>query len=150
MGPHIRLGQTERRSSGHDKDSILADSMEALIGALYLEGGLEPVRALLRRALGSALDAEAEEVERDPKTRFQELVMARHGEFPTYVLLHDSEGEGDEARFTVAAEVLGDRVSEGVGRSKRAAEFAAATRALEHLEARAMDGDETPETSHDD
>jgi ribonuclease-3 len=131
VGAHLRLGTTERQSQGHEKDTILADAMEALIGALYLDAGLAPVRALVLREFADVLEAP---VERDPKTRFQELVMARHGEFPVYALERDSGIEGDEARFTVRALVGGEPFSMGVGRSKRAAEFEAAARALVRLE----------------
>lgn len=134
IGAHLLLGTTEQQSRGHEKKSILADAMEALIGAMYLDAGLEPVRALVRREFEASLAAGAEPAERDPKTRFQELVMARHGEFPRYALVSDTGIEGDEARFTIAAFVLEERISEGVGRSKRAAEFAAAERALERLD----------------
>jgi ribonuclease-3 len=131
LGAHVRLGATERQSAGHEKRSILADTMEALIGALFLDGGLEPVRALVERAFADVLESP---VDRDSKTRFQELVMARFGEFPTYALEADSGVEGDERRFTVSVRVQGEAWAEGVGRSKRAAEFEAARRALGRIE----------------
>lgn len=131
VGAHLRLGATERQSQGHEKDTILADAMEALIGAVYLDAGLAPVRALVLREFADALEAP---VERDPKTQFQELVMARYGEFPSYALERDSGIEGDPARFTVRAQVKGEPLSTGVGRSKQAAEFEAAARALARLE----------------
>jgi len=137
IAPHLRLGVTERHSGGEEKDSILADAMEALIGAIFLEAGLDPVRALVRREFTAWVESGSTVVPRDPKTRFQELVMARHGEFPSYTLLRDSGVEGDDERFTVAAIALGESLAQGVGRSKQAAEFAAAERALEALAAAA-------------
>lgn len=134
IGVHLLLGATERQSRGYEKDSILADAMEALIGALYLDAGLGPVTALVQREFEDALTAGSAPAERDPKTRFQELVMAQHGEFPRYELHDDSGIEGDDQRFTVRALVRGDELSQGVGRSKRAAEFEAADRALALLE----------------
>ena len=105
--------------------------MEALIGAIYLDAGLEPVMELARRELDDALAVPAE---RDAKTLFQERVMARHGEFPRYALVRDSGVEGDEARFTVSALVRGEELARGIGRSKRAAEFEAARGALGRLD----------------
>jgi len=135
VGAYLKLGATERQSEGHLKRSILADAMEALIGALFLDGGLEPVRALIDREFADVMESP---VERDPKTRFQEQVMARFGEFPTYALEEDSGIEGDERRFTVSARVAGEAWADGVGRSKRAAEFQAASRALERIDAEAV------------
>ncbi|MBW2383201.1 MAG: ribonuclease III [Deltaproteobacteria bacterium] len=132
LGRHLRLGRTERQSRGHEKDSILADAMEAVIGALFLDTGLEAVHAFAMRVFADRLRDVP--VERDPKTRFQELVMARVGEFPRYNLITDSGVEGDGERFTVEARVAGEVWSQGVGRTKQAAEFAAAARALARLD----------------
>lgn len=144
VGTHLRLGTTEQQSEGHQKESILADAMEALIGAMYLDAGLEPVRSLVRREFAEALASGAPPVDRDPKTRFQERVMARHGEFPTYALEHDSGVEGDEARFTVRALVQGVAWASGTGRTKRAAEFAAAATALARLDQETDDQPDRP------
>ena len=131
LGRHLRLGRTERRSEGEAKASILANAAEAVFAAVFLDGGLEPARALARVLFPSALDPRAPRVEADPKTRFQEQVMSRFSEFPRYELASDSEIEGDEGRFTVRALVCGDEWSRGSGRSKRSAEQAAALSALE-------------------
>ena len=108
----MRLGATEIQSGGQEKDSILADAMEAVLAALYLDGGLDGVRRLIEKECSEALQSG---VSRDPKTAFQELVMAECGEFPTYALELDSHQEGDEQRFRVAAFVQGVRVGVGVG-----------------------------------
>jgi len=126
VGPHLRLGRTEVESGGLDKDSILGDGMEALLGAMYLDGGIAPVEALARRAFKDAIAAGAPRVELDPKTRFQEFTMAEFGVFPTYRLVCDSGVEGDALRFSVEACVGDDVWAEGHGRSKRVAERAAA------------------------
>jgi len=131
LGRHLRLGRTERRSDGDTKASILANAVEAVFAAVLLDGGIEPVRELARSLFPSALDPAAPRVEADPKTRFQEQVMTRYAEFPTYELVADTELEGDEARFTVRALVRGEEWARGSGRSKRAAERAAALVALE-------------------
>jgi len=131
VGEALRLGQTEESSDGRDKPSILENAMEALIGALYLDGGLDPVERFVGRSFEQALAADAVRVERDPKTELQETLMAAEGEFPTYRLLRDSKVEGDEARFTVEVTSKGRALAEGIGRTKRAAEKGAARLALE-------------------
>jgi ribonuclease-3 len=134
LGTYIRLGRTELRSDGHAKETILANAMEAVLGAMYLDAGLEPVERLARRSFARALAEGATPVARDPKTRFQEWVMGEFGVFPTYRLVHDSEVEGDDERFTSEL-LIGDRpVGRGVGRSKRESERAAAAAAYEERE----------------
>lgn len=149
LGAYLRLGRTEQRSEGHAKDTILADAMEAVLGALYLDGGIEPVERFARRVFADALAAGAPPVALDPKTRFQEWVMSSHGVFPTYRVVEDSGVEGDEERFTSEA-LIGDLpVARGIGRSKRLAERRAATVAYEKrddIEAAAGEGAE----GHDD
>lgn len=134
LGAHLQLGRTEQRSRGESKASILSDAMEAVLGAMYLDGGLEPVRALARRMYADVLAPEAPPVERDPKTRLQEWVMSETGTFPVYDLVRDSGTEGDMQRFTVRVSVGGEQWAEGTARSKRAAERAAAERALARAE----------------
>jgi ribonuclease-3 len=129
LGPHLRLGRTEQHSEGHGKSTILADAMEAVLGALYLDGGLDPVEQLVQTVFKDALRADAEPVELDPKTRFQEWVMAEFGVFPTYRIRSDSEIDGDDERFTSEILIGGRAVASGVGRSKREAERAAAAEA---------------------
>ncbi len=139
VGSYLRLGRTERQSSGESKPGIVSDAVEAILGAIYLDGGLAPVEKLLRRVFASALAADAVPVQRDPKTRFQEWVMARTGVFPTYDCVGNSGIEGDENRFTVKA-MMGDEAwGEGTARSKRKAEQLAATQALERAD---REGDE--------
>jgi ribonuclease-3 len=128
LGEFVQLGRTEQRSAGEQKDSILANCFEALVGALYLDGGLEPVEALARRLFGAVVERAAP---RDPKTEFQEWAHARFRCTPTYRTTADSESENDERRFTVEV-CIGEEVwGRGVGRSKRVAEQNAARAALE-------------------
>jgi len=131
LGGFLRLGRTELSSGGRDKPSILANSVEALIGALYLDGGLLAASAFIERVFAPSLAEDAGPVGRDPKTELQERLMEREGEFPTYRLLGDSEIEGDEERFRVAVELRGVPLAEGLGRTKRSAERRAARTALE-------------------
>ncbi len=137
LGSVIRLGRTEQQSGGEDKPSILENAMEAVIGAVFLDGGLDAVSALVERVFGGALAADAAPVRRDPKTEFQERVMAAEGEFPAYRVVNDSLVEGDERRFTVEVVVRENALARGVGRTKRSAERLAAAAALEKWEAHA-------------
>ncbi len=130
IGSHLQLGKTEIQSDGHEKDAVLADATEAVLAAMYLDGGLEPVIALARRVFAKALSPDAPRVARHPKTDLQERVMSRFGEFPSYEVLNDSGVDNDPLRFSVCVNVVGKRWGEGVGRSKNGAERAAAEQAL--------------------
>lgn len=131
IGEVIQLGRTEHHSGGREKPSILEDTLEAIVGAMYLDGGLAAVAAFVERAFEQALAADAAPVRRDPKTEFQERVMAAVGEFPAYRVVNDSLVEGDERRFTIEVRVQGNALARGVGRTKRAGERLAAAFALE-------------------
>jgi len=128
LGEFVKLGRTEQRSAGEQKDSILADCFEAVIGAVYLDGGLEPVAALARRLFGEVIEHGAT---RDPKTEFQEWTHAHFRCTPTYRTTADSEADNDEQRFTVEVCIGQEVWGSGVGRSKRLAEQNAARAALE-------------------
>jgi ribonuclease-3 len=149
VGAHLLLGRTEIQSAGETKDSVLADATEAVLAAMFLDGGLEPVVGLARRVFADALAADAPRVSRDPKTDLQERVMSRFREFPEYVLEHDSEVEADPLRFTVSVLVEGEVWGEGAGRSKRIAERAAAGHALA-TRATDLSGPATPKGPADD
>jgi ribonuclease-3 len=131
LGRFVKLGRTEMRSGGSDKDSILANCLEALIGAIYLDGGLASVEAFMRRVYGSALASDAVRQRRDAKTEFQEWAHARFQQTPRYETVGDSGADGDEARFAVELSIGADVWGRGVGRSKRLAEDEAAAAALE-------------------
>jgi ribonuclease-3 len=131
LGSVIRLGRTELQSGGQEKPSILENAMEAVIGAIYLDGGLDAVKSLVERTFGEALADDAAPVRRDPKTELQERVMAAEGELPGYRVVNDSLIEGDEARFTVEVFLGEEALARGVGRTKRAAERLAAADALD-------------------
>ena len=135
VGSVIALGRTERHSGGQEKPSILENTMEAIIGAIYLDGGLDAATTFVERAFRDALATDAVPVRRDPKTEFQERVMATLGEFPAYRVVHDSLVEGDENRFTVEVVVQGQTLARGVGRTKGASERLAADGALERWQA---------------
>jgi ribonuclease-3 len=128
----VKLGRTERRTEGQRKDSVLANCLEAVFGAVYLDGGLSPVVAMVERIFAEAVAQESAPQRRDAKTTFQEWTHARFQTTPRYRTVRDSGTEDHEERFTVEV-VVGDEVwGTGRGRSKRVAERAAAAAALEH------------------
>jgi ribonuclease-3 len=134
LPPHIRLGRTEQASGGEQKDRVLANVLEALIGAIYLDGGLAPAQGFLRRCFAQELAAAGEPLERDPKTALQEWAHAVHRATPSYVTVGDSGQEADDLRFCVEVRIAGQAIASGAGRSKRAAELAAARAALARRE----------------
>jgi ribonuclease-3 len=134
LGEYLRLGQGVKRSAGFRLDSILADGLEALVGAIYLDGGVRRAIVFVRRALGSRLaDSESAGRRKDPKTRLQEYLQGRAEPRPEYRVLNAGDHEHD-ARFEVEClvESRGLR-SVGIGANRRGAEQNAAKAALERL-----------------
>ncbi|HXV37270.1 MAG TPA: ribonuclease III [Myxococcota bacterium] len=131
LGRVVKLGRTEMRSGGADKDSILANCFEAIVGAIYLDAGLARAEAFVRRAYGAALASGGELGARDEKTAFQEWAHAQHRETPSYRTVADSGVEDDAKRFRVEVALGGEIWGRGAGRSKRGAERAAAADALQ-------------------
>jgi ribonuclease-3 len=134
LGDYLRLGSGELKSGGFRRDSILADGMEAIFGAMYLDGGLDNVRKLIERCLSSRLDnLSAESDMKDPKTRLQEYLQARRLDLPDYTVT-ETLGDDHEQEFEVQCKVAGlAQPIKGVGSSRRKAEQAAAKQALESL-----------------
>ncbi|NNL67261.1 MAG: ribonuclease III [Myxococcales bacterium] len=135
LGRFVRLGRGERRAGGADRERLLGNLFEAVVGALYLDGGLEAATAFLRETCGADLSAEGELPEHDPKTRFQEWSVATRKVFPDYAVISDSEVENDEERFVVEVSIAGERFGRAAGRTKREAERRAAMEALERAAA---------------
>jgi ribonuclease-3 len=132
IGPALRLGKGEDASGGREKPSILSDAMEAVIGAVYIDGGWEPAAELVMRLLGDRiLEGAAGPGGHDYKTRLQELAARCYEELPRYH--HVSEGPDHAKRFSAFVSVNGHRVGRGDGRSKKQAEQAAARMAWERL-----------------
>lgn len=127
LGPYLRLGQGELRSGGFLRESILADVVEALIGAIYVDGGFEAARKVVTELIGQRLDdlPEAEKL-KDPKTRLQELLQAHGLDLPDYSVLAES-GADHAKRFLVRC-ALGDLLPpvQAEAGSRRKAEQAAA------------------------
>jgi len=132
VGDALLLGKGEAASGGSAKPSILADALEALIGATYLDGGWAAARDLVLRLLGDRiLEAAAGPGGEDHKTRLQELVSSRFGRLPAYSVVDDGP---DHAKRFVATVALDGRRWEGhEGRSKKQAEQAAAREAWSAL-----------------
>jgi len=130
---YILLGQGERRSGGRRRESILADAVEAIFGAVLLDGGFESCRELIAKRyedrLANLPDAESL---KDPKTRLQEYMQARSMGLPNYELLSES-GKDHEKKFEIACSVSGIDMVTGLGSSRRKAEQDAAVKALAGL-----------------
>lgn len=129
LGSYLKLGRGEEAGGGRKRQSILADAMEAVFAAVYLDGGIEPVRELIVRVLlGQALAAEER---KDYKTTLQEVVQRRSGQVLTYHMISQS-GPDHNKTFLFEVRLNGRTVGQGAGHSKKEAEQAAARDALEN------------------
>jgi len=131
LGDFLRLGRGEEERGGRERAPNLADALEAVVGAMYLDGGLEPVRRLVRFLMAPMAEAIlAAEADKDAKSRFQEWAQAELGITPRYRIV--AEHGPEHAKTFVAEVLLGEEVAgRGEGRSKQAAEQAAARDAWE-------------------
>jgi len=132
VGRWLRLGKGEEKSGGRDKESILAAAYEAVLGAIYLDAGYEPARAVIEAQFGTDLGEHATVGQRDYKTQLQELTQRLFRETPSYTLVEES-GPDHEKRFVSEIAVGGRACGRGVGKSKKTAEQAAAMQALAAL-----------------
>ena len=134
LGDCLDLGSGELKSGGFDRDSILADALEALFGAVYKDGGIEAARdVVLRRYQPILENIDPNSILKDPKTRLQEYLQRKSLATPTYNVLEIS-GEPHKQRFVVECRVSGlPQAVHGEGSSRRHAEQAAATRACKLL-----------------
>ena len=134
VGKALRLGSGELKSGGRERDSILADAFEAVVGAFYLDAGLEPCRSWLLDLLEERLDrVSSEETTKDPKTELQEVLQARGLPLPVYAVVEVS-GAAHEQSFTVSCRVPSlDKAATGTGGSRREAEQSAARGSLDLL-----------------
>lgn len=140
----LELGRTERQTGGARKQRVLANAMEAVFAAMFLDGGLPAVEPLIASAFAEAFTPGAKRTGRDPKTALQELSTARWGELPRYEHVEDLGIDGHEERFGVEVVVADGQRGRGTGRSKRAAERVAAEMLMAAL-ADPGDGDEDVE-----
>lgn len=136
LGDCLRLGEGELKSGGRSRPSILADAVEASIGAVFLDGGFDAAKALIFRLYAKRLeDLNPALSLKDPKTALQELLQARHLPLPSYALARVS-GEAHAQAFEVACAVPSlEIVAHGQGSSRRIAEQEAAAAVLERLSA---------------
>lgn len=134
FGSLLRLSKGEEESKGRENDSLLANSFEAFIGALYLDQGIEPVTVFIADTLFPLIaDYVEKKAFKDPKSLLQEYVQARKQSSPVYKVLQE-EGPPHAKTFTIGAFVQDNKIGEGVGKSKQEAEEEAAKKALESLE----------------
>jgi ribonuclease-3 len=144
LGRYLRLSKGEDRSGLRRKSTVLSNTMEAVMGALFLDGGLEPVRAFARsRVMGEAAERLAAELRSGEalgnyKSALQERLQAARAGTPVYLVKHET-GPGHRKRFMVEvrlksqANVPSEPLARGLGSTKKVAEQDAARRALEHL-----------------
>ena len=134
LGDYLVLGPGERKSGGHRRDSILADALEAVAGAILLDAGVKRCRECVLAWFGARLgEMTLDDADKDPKTRLQEFLQGRRYPLPEYELL-GVMGEDHDQQFHVACRLQKPvLVVEGTGSSRRRAEQAAARAALERL-----------------
>lgn len=129
LGTYLYLGVGEETSGGRTRQSLLANALEALIGAVYLDGGYEPAAVFIRtwcaRRHGSL-------TETDHKSRLQEILQKKHKVPPTYEI-ESSTGPDHDKTFAVTVRIGGERLGAGTGKSKKEAEQAAALDALSRM-----------------
>ncbi len=136
LGEHVRLGGGELKTGGHRRESILADALEAVFGAVYLDGGFAACREVISALYSDRLaNLPSPRQLKDPKTRLQEHLQSRRLSLPEYRVL-DVRGRAHDQTFRVECRVGElEAVSEGVAGSRRNAEQQAAENMLAHLEA---------------
>jgi ribonuclease-3 len=134
LGPHLRLGMGELKTGGFRRASILADALEALLGAIFLDSGFDAAAAVVARIIGPRMaDLPAADTLKDPKTRLQEALQAHGLALPVYTLTAVA-GDPHVHSFTVSCEVpIFELAAVGEGGSRRRAEQLAAAKLLELL-----------------
>lgn len=132
LGTYLRLGRGEELSGGRERPSILADCVEAVIAAMYLDGGIAPAKAFIDAHILSKITADSKALVRDYKTELQELVQQTPGRSVSYEMIGES-GPDHMKRFVAAACVSGETLGTGEGRTKKEAEQMAAKAGLEAL-----------------
>lgn len=135
LGDHLLLGPGELKSGGHRRKSILADAMEAIIGAIYLDGGLEAAKQHIIRVYSTKLEnLSLDDVGKDPKTQLQEYLQARKHPLPDYEVIATSGSDHDQIfKVSCNISVIPESIT-GTGRSRRKAEQDAAARVLKLLQ----------------
>lgn len=133
LGEGLRLGKGEEKSGGRDKPSLLSDAFEALLGAIYQDGGFSAASRVVERIFAEPISGTAEQrYGSDYKTCLQERFQAKYGQTPEYHLI-DTSGPDHERIFTVEVRYDGRLFGKGSGTSKKSAEQKAAAAALDHI-----------------
>jgi ribonuclease III len=132
LGDYLLVGRGEARQAGQEKPSLLADALEAVLAAAYLEGGFKRAQRLVSRWFAPILAQQGSLPWQDPKSALQELTQARHKLSPTYHLVEET-GPSHARRFRVELRLGNTALAQGEGASKKQAEQQAATAALEEL-----------------
>ena len=133
LGKYIRISQAEENNNGRNKASILANGFEAIMGAIYLEDGLDTVRKIVLKLLHQAYPKiDLDSVFKDYKTTLQEITQAKYGVIPTYTVLK-ATGPDHKKIFTVEVKINNDLLEEAEGTSKKLAQQNAAKKILERL-----------------
>ena len=133
LGEHLRLGRGEEKTGGRDKPALLADAFEAIVAAMYLDGGLGPARDLLKRTVFEQALEDGDRIsESDRKSALQEFLQAKGGQPAEYRLAGET-GPDHQKRFRVEVWVKGEFMSSAEGTTKKEAEQKAARSALEKL-----------------
>jgi len=140
LGAHLILSRGEENTGGRERASALADAYEALLGAVFLDGGFEVARDFVLREFAADFSALAESADiENPKGELQELLQSRSTHAPEYEFLSAS-GPDHDRMFACAVRHDGTELARGTGKSKKAAESAAAVAALEKLRAEPASG----------
>ena len=132
FGSYLRLGKGEALSGGRERHSILADCVEAVIAAIYLDGGMEPAKAFIDAHILSKLTQDPNSLMHDWKTQLQELVQQTPGRSVVYEMIGES-GPDHRKKFTAAVLLDGKQIGSGDGATKKEAEQMAAKFALDAL-----------------
>jgi ribonuclease-3 len=133
LGEFIRFGTGERSTGGRDRPSNLANAFEALVAAIYLDGGLEPVREFIVKALRNKIyELDKDEMKRDYKSALQEYWQANSRKSPVYRIISQT-GPDHDKRFEVEVMLSGESYGIGMGKNKKEAEQRAAEKALETI-----------------
>jgi len=139
LGDELRLGPGELKSGGFRRDSILADALEALVAAVYLDGGWQPCREIVRGLIEPRLSLAAVADDKDAKTRLQEWLQARAKPLPVYELVATTGADHAKVFEVDCSIAAGEVRGHGRGSSRRLAEQLAAADALAQLQARSLD-----------
>jgi len=129
LGEFLKLGRGEEKGGGRERDSILADAFEAVLAAIYLDGGIEFARKLVKRFILPELKHTDDEVFKDYKTALQEIIQRNPEESVTYILTAE-RGPDHDKEFEIEVHLNSNVIGKGIGKSKKAAEQAAAKQAL--------------------